>query len=374
MKNTPLQGLKVVELARILAGPWIGQTLSDLGCEVIKVESPAGDDTRQWGPPWIDTDGEPCAAYFHACNRGKQSVVIDLKSEAGLEQLHTLLADADIFIENFKVGGLAQYKLDAQTLCEQYPALIYCSVTGFGQTGPYANRAGYDFMIQGMAGIMDLTGEPDGEPQKIGVAFADIFTGLYGVIGIQSALLQRQRTGKGQHIDLSLFDCMTGVLANQSMNYLASGKAPKRMGNKHPNISPYQTFAVADGHLIIAVGNDQQFVRLCLALDIAAIADDPRFTSNANRVAHRDALEELLSEKIRLWTRDELLAALEKAVVPAGPINTVSDVFDDPQFKARGMQIEPDGVPGVRTPLRFSDARLSLDRRAPRLGEHNGKD
>ena len=374
MKNTPLQGLKVVELARILAGPWIGQTLSDLGCEVIKVESPAGDDTRQWGPPWIDTDGEPCAAYFHACNRGKQSVVIDLKSEAGLEQLHTLLADADIFIENFKVGGLAQYKLDAQTLCEQYPALIYCSVTGFGQTGPYANRAGYDFMIQGMAGIMDLTGEPDGEPQKIGVAFADIFTGLYGVIGIQSALLQRQRTGKGQHIDLSLFDCMTGVLANQSMNYLASGKAPKRMGNKHPNIAPYQTFSVADGHLIIAVGNDQQFQRLCRALDIAAIADDPRFTSNANRVAHRDALEELLSEKIRLWTRDELLAALEKAVVPAGPINTVSDVFDDPQFKARGMQIEPDGVPGVRTPIRFSDARLSLDRRAPRLGEHNGKD
>ncbi len=374
MKNTPLQGLKVVELARILAGPWIGQTLSDLGCEVIKVESPAGDDTRQWGPPWIDTDGEPCAAYFHACNRGKQSVVIDLKSEAGLEQLHTLLADADIFIENFKVGGLAQYKLDAQTLCEQYPALIYCSVTGFGQTGPYANRAGYDFMIQGMAGIMDLTGEPDGEPQKIGVAFADIFTGLYGVVGIQSALLQRQRTGKGQHIDLSLFDCMTGVLANQSMNYLASGKAPKRMGNKHPNIAPYQTFSVADGHLIIAVGNDQQFQRLCRALDIAAIADDPRFTSNANRVAHRDALEQLLSEKIRLWKRDELLAALEKAVVPAGPINTVSDVFDDPQFKARGMQIEPDGVPGVRTPIRFSDARLSLDRRAPRLGEHNGKD
>ncbi len=371
MTNIPLQGIKVVELARILAGPWIGQTLSDLGCDVIKVESPAGDDTRQWGPPWVDTDGEDCAAYFHACNRGKQSVVIDLKSEAGPAQLHKLIADADILIENFKVGGLTQYGLDADTLCKKYPELIYCSVTGFGQTGPYAKRAGYDFMIQGMAGIMDLTGDPEGEPQKMGVAFADIFTGLYGVIGIQSALLQRQRTGRGQHVDLSLFDCMSGVLANQSMNYLISGKSPTRMGNKHPNIAPYQTFPVSDGHLIIAVGNDQQFVRLCSTLRIDELVTDERFTRNAQRIAHRDELETLLTEKTILWLRDDLLAALEEAVVPAGPINAVSDVFNDPQFIARGMQIAPEGIPGVRTPLQFSDAELSLDKRAPRLGEHN---
>jgi len=285
--------------------------------------------------------------------------------------LHALLADADILIENFKVGGLTQYELDAETLCETYPQLIYCSVTGFGQTGPYAKRAGYDFMIQGMAGIMDLTGDPDGEPQKMGVAFADIFTGLYGVIGIQSALLQRQRTGRGQHVDLSLFDCMSGVLANQSMNYLVSGQSPTRMGNKHPNIAPYQTFPVNDGHLIIAVGNNQQFVRLCGVLSLNDIAIDDRFISNAQRIAHRDELEAVITSKTVQWSREDLLSALEKAVVPAGPINTVSDVFRDPQFKARGMQIAPDGIPGVRTPLRFSDAQLALSKRAPRLGEHN---
>lgn len=371
MSTAPLQGIKVVELARILAGPWIGQTLSDLGCEVTKIESPAGDDTRQWGPPWIDTDGEQTAAYFHACNRGKQSVIADLKTEEGQAKVRSLLADADVLIENFKVGGLKQYGLDADTLCRDFPHLIYCSVTGFGQTGPYATRAGYDFMIQGMAGIMDLTGDPDGEPQKIGVAFADIFTGLYGVIGIQAALLQRQTTGKGQHIDLSLFDCMAGVLANQSMNYLASGEAPTRMGNKHPNISPYQTFPVADGHLIIAVGNDQQFVRLCNVLGVEALAQDEAYKSNAQRVRNRDALEKLLSEQTLTWQRDALLAALEAAVVPAGPINSVADVFADPQFIARGMRIEPQGIPGVRTPLAFSDAELVLNRRAPRLGEND---
>ncbi len=371
MNKAPLSGIKVVELARILAGPWIGQTLSDLGCDVIKVESPSGDDTRQWGPPWIETDGEQTAAYFHACNRGKQSITVDLKTPEGQAQVRTLVAEADVLIENFKVGGLTQYGLDKDTLCKDFPKLIYCSVTGFGQTGPYASRAGYDFMIQGMAGIMDLTGDPAGEPQKIGVAFADIFTGLYGVIGIQSALLQRQQTGKGQHIDMSLFDCMGGVLANQSMNYLASGDAPTRMGNKHPNIAPYQTFPVSDGHLIIAVGNDQQFHRLCGALDIDAIKDDPRFTTNAQRVQNRDPLEILISEQTIKWTRQQLLKALERAVVPAGPINTVADVFDDVQFQARGMQINPDGVPGVRTPITFSDAKLNLERRAPKLGEHN---
>lgn len=373
MNKAPLAGIKVIELARVLAGPWIGQTLSDLGCDVIKVESPSGDDTRKWGPPWIDTDGEKTAAYFHATNRGKKSITVDLKTEQGQQQVLELLADADVFIENFKVGGLKQYGLDADTLCEQFPQLVYCSVTGFGQTGPYASRAGYDFMIQGMAGIMDLTGDPDGPPQKMGVAFADIFTGLYGVIGIQSALLQRQQTGKGQHIDMSLFDCMTGVLANQSMNYLATGVSPTRMGNKHPNLTPYQTFAVSDGHLIIAVGNDQQFQRLCKVLQLDELNGDTRFDSGENRVKNRDELESLLSKKILKWTRDNLLDALEVAVVPAGPINTVADVFNDPQFESRGMRINPDGIAGVRTPIRFSNAELSTNRRAPRLGEHNGE-
>ena len=282
MNTAPLAGIKVIELARILAGPWIGQTLSDLGCEVTKIESESGDDTRKWGPPWIETDGEQTAAYFHSCNRGKKSITVDLKSDDGQQQIRTLLADADILVENFKVGGLKQYGLDAETLCKDFPHLIYCSVTGFGQTGPYATRAGYDFMIQGMAGIMDLNGEPDGQPQKMGVAFADIFTGLYGVIGIQSALLQRLKTGKGQHIDMSLFDCMSGVLANQSMNYLSSGVSPTRMGNKHPNIAPYQTFQVSDGHLIIAVGNDQQFHRLCKTLKLDSLIEDPRYTSNSS--------------------------------------------------------------------------------------------
>jgi len=371
MNTPPLQGIKVVELARILAGPWIGQTLADLGCQVIKVESPEGDDTRQWGPPWIETDGERAAAYFHSANRGKQSVTIDLKSDKGLAEIKALIADADVFVENFKVGGLKQYGLDAETLRELFPKLIYCSVTGFGQTGPYASRAGYDFMIQGMAGIMDLTGDPDGEPQKMGVAFADIFTGLYGVIGIQSALMQRERTGTGQHIDMSLFDCMSAVLANQSMNYLASGNSPTRMGNKHPNIAPYQTFPTKDGHLIIAVGNNGQFQRLCHALELDELGNDARFDSNEKRVANRDALESALTEKTQSWKRDELLAALELAVVPAGPINTVADVFNDPQFIARGMQINPDGIPGVRTPIKFSDISLSTERRAPKLGEHN---
>jgi crotonobetainyl-CoA:carnitine CoA-transferase CaiB-like acyl-CoA transferase len=371
MNKAPLAGIKVIELARILAGPWIGQTLSDLGCDVIKIESENGDDTRKWGPPWIETDGEKTAAYFHACNRGKKSITVDLKTTEGQQHVRELLADADILIENFKVDGLKQYGLDAASLCKDFPQLIYCSVTGFGQTGPYAHRAGYDFMIQGMAGIMDLNGDPVGEPQKIGVAFADIFTGLYGVIGIQSALLQRQQNGKGQHIDMSLFDCMSGVLANQSMNYLATGVSPTRMGNKHPNIAPYQIFPVSDGHLIIAVGNDQQFQRLCKALNLDELNEDPRYTSNADRVQHRDALEVTLSAATVEWTRENLLQVLEVAVVPAGPINTVADVFNDPQFQARGMQINPDGIPGVRTPIVFSEAKLSTERRAPRLGEHN---
>lgn len=367
--SSPLSGIKVVELARILAGPWTGQTLADLGADVIKVESPEGDDTRQWGPPWIENKGETSAAYFHGCNRGKKSIVCDLKDPAQLKKLHDIISDADVLIENFKVGGLEQYGLDYNSLKSSHPALIYCSITGFGQDGPYAKRAGYDFMIQGMSGIMDLTGEPDGPPQKMGVAFADIFTALYSVIAIQSALLQRQSSGLGQHIDMALFDCMTGVLANQSMNFLASGNTPKRMGNRHPNIAPYQTFEVSDGHLIVAVGNDQQFARLCEALGAASLSDDSRFLSNSLRVQNRQELDTELVPLMAKWPRDELLQALEIAVVPAGPINSVEDVFNDPQFIARKMQIESEGVPGVRTPIRFSNSTLSLETPSPTLGE-----
>lgn len=371
MQNTPLAGLKVIELARILAGPWVGQTLSDLGADVIKVESPEGDDTRTWGPPFIEVEGEKSAAYFHACNRGKQSIIADFRTEEGRALVRKLVADADVVIENFKLGGLDKFGLDYESLKAINPRLIYCSITGFGHTGPYAERAGYDFMIQGMGGIMDLTGEPDGQPQKIGVAFADIFTGLYSVIAIQSALIMRERTGRGQHIDMALFDCMTAVLANQGMNYLASGISPKRMGNAHPNIAPYQTLPVSDGYFIIACGNDGQFAKLTALLGVGELASDSRFVTNSLRVANRDALTALLEERTKQWLRDDLLSALAKTGVPAGPINTVEDVFSDPQFIARQMRIDPDGIPGLRTPIRFSDAELKLDRRSPKLGEHS---
>ncbi|OYR19168.1 CaiB/BaiF CoA transferase family protein [Brucella thiophenivorans] len=371
MQNTPLAGLKVIELARILAGPWVGQTLSDLGADVIKVESPEGDDTRTWGPPFIEVEGEKSAAYFHACNRGKQSIIADFRSDEGRELVRKLVADADVVIENFKLGGLDKYGLDYESLKAINPRLIYCSITGFGHTGPYAERAGYDFMIQGMGGIMDLTGEPDREPQKIGVAFADIFTGLYSVIAIQSALIMRERTGKGQHIDMALFDCMSAVLANQAMNYLASGVSPKRMGNAHPNIAPYQTLPVSDGYFIIACGNDGQFAKLTALLGIGELASDSRFLTNSARVSNRDALTALLEERTKQWMRDDLLAVLAKSGVPAGPINTVEDVFSDPQFIARQMRIDPDGVPGLRTPIRFSDSELKLNKRSPNLGEHS---
>jgi len=369
--NSPLSGIKVLELARILAGPWCGQVLADLGADVIKVESPEGDDTRKWGPPYIERDGEKSAAYFHAANRGKRSVTADFSTEEGRELVIKLAARSDVLIENFKLGGLKKYGLDYESLKKVNPRLIYCSITGFGQDGPYAPRAGYDFMIQGMGGIMDLTGEPDREPQKIGVAFADIFTGLYSVIAIQAALIAREKTGHGQHIDMALFDCMTGVLANQAMNYLASGKAPKRLGNAHPNIAPYQTFPVSDGHLIIACGNDGQFGRLMTILGLPEFASDPRFATNAARVENRVALTAAMEERTRTFKRDALLAALEKEGVPAGPINTVADVFADPQFLHRAMRIDPEGVPGIRTPIRFSDSELALGRPSPKLGAHS---
>ena len=370
--DAPLRGIKVLELARILAGPWCGQTLADLGADVIKVESPEGDDTRKWGPPWIERDGEKTAAYFHATNRGKRSVTADFTEGEGRALVLDLAREADVLIENFKVGGLRKYGLDYESLKAVNTRLIYCSITGFGQDGPYAARAGYDFMIQGMSGIMDLTGDPSGEPQKIGVAFADIFTGVYSVVAIQAALIARDKTGEGQHIDMALLDCMTGVLANQAMNFLASGTVPKRLGNAHPNISPYQTFAVADGHLIVACGNDSQFGRLAEILGIGDMAADDRFKTNAARVANRHLVSDTMGARTKGWTRDDLLAALEKAGVPAGPINTVADVFEDPQFIHRGMKIEPDEVPGIRTPIRFSQTPLSLDRASPRLGEHDG--
>lgn len=380
--EAPLQGIRVLELARILAGPWIGQTLADLGADVIKVESPAGDDTRTWGPPFVEgEDGNRLdAAYFHACNRGKRSVVLDFTTEEGQEAVRRLVAQSDVLLENFKVGGLEKYGLDYESLKKVNPRLIYCSVTGFGQDGPYAHRAGYDYIVQGMSGIMDLTGEPDREPQKIGVAFADIFTGLYGVIAVQAALAQRERTGKGQQIDMALLDCMTGVLANQALNFLVSGKAPRRLGNAHPNIAPYQVFPTADGHLIVAVGNDRQFVKFCNLLGRADLATDERYLTNALRVHNRDSLTPALAAETARFERDPLLALLEEAGVPGGPINTVGDVFADPQVMHRQMQIDTphSGAaggtsPGVRTPIRFSDAALVLDRGVPRLGEHTAE-
>ncbi|KOF19418.1 CoA-transferase [Ensifer adhaerens] len=380
--EAPLKGIRVLELARILAGPWIGQTLADLGADVIKVESPAGDDTRTWGPPFVaGEDGEKLdAAYFHACNRGKRSVVLDFTTQEGQEAVRRLVAQSDVLLENFKVGGLQKYGLDYESLKKVNPRLIYCSVTGFGQDGPYAHRAGYDYIVQGMSGIMDLTGEPDREPQKIGVAFADIFTGLYGVIAVQAALAQRERTGKGQQIDMALLDCMTGVLANQALNFLVSGKAPRRLGNAHPNIAPYQVFPTADGHLIVAVGNDRQFVKFCNLLGRGDLATDERYLTNASRVQNRDSLTPALAAETAKFERDTLLTLLEEAGVPGGPINTVADVFADPQIMHRQMQIDTphSGAacgtsPGVRTPIRFSDASLVLDRGVPRLGEHTAE-
>jgi len=371
LKNAPLTGLKVVELARILAGPWAGQTLADLGADVIKIESPQGDDSRTWGPPFIATPGGETAAYFHACNRGKRSITLDFRNPSDLETARALVANADVVIENFKTGATRAWGLDYTSVSASNPRVVYCSITGFGQTGPYASRPGYDFIVQGMSGIMDLTGDPSGEPQKIGVAFADIVSGLYAVIGIQTALMARGRTGRGQHIDIALFDCMTGVLANQAMNFLASGVSPRRLGNLHPNIAPYQTFHASDGRVAIACGNDAQFARLCDLLDVPELFRDPRFTSNSARVKHQAELSQLLSERTSALTRAQLLDALERGGIPAGPINMVADVFADPQFISRHMRIEPDGIPGLRTPIKFSDGELSLKRRAPDLGEHS---
>ncbi|MCV2448159.1 CaiB/BaiF CoA transferase family protein [Paracoccus sp. DMF] len=373
MAEAPLKGLRVVELARILAGPWIGQTLADLGAEVVKVEAPEGDDTRRWGPPFIErprADGsmETVAAYFHAANRGKTSVTCDFNDPADLDRLRGLIDQADVVVENFKLGGLRKFGLDYDTLAARNPRLVYASITGFGQDGPRAAQPGYDFLIQGMSGIMDLTGDPGGEPQKVGVAWIDIFTGLYGVIAVQAALAERERSGQGQHLDLSLLDCGVAVLANQATNYLLGGVVPHRLGNAHPNIVPYQLFPASDGHLIVACGNDRQFAALCRVLELPALAAEPDFATNPARVAHRDRLVPLLAAATRRFTRATLIAALESAGVPAGPVNDVAEALADRQVTARGLRIAPEGIPGLRSPLRFSRSPLVADRAAPALG------
>ena len=366
---TPLDGIKVVELARILAGPWAGQTLADLGAEVIKVEAPEGDDTRRWGPPFIDRDGDRSAAYFYATNRGKSSVTCDFRTLEGQAMVRDLVAGADVLIENVKVGGLAKYGLDYDSLRAVNPRLIYCSITGFGQTGPYAHRAGYDFIIQGMAGLMSVTGDPSGQPQKVGVAVTDIFTGVYSATAILAALIQRGRTGQGQHIDMALLDVATSVMANQALNYLTTGTPPGLMGNAHPNLAPYAVFDCADGWIILATGNDAQYRRLCGVLGLPDMAGDPAYLTNADRIANRVEMTARLTEATRRFTKAALLAACEAEGVPAGPINDLAEVFADPQVVARGMQIAPDGVPGVRSPMTFSGAELALDRTAPTLGQ-----
>jgi len=376
--DPPLQNVRVLELARILAGPWAGQLLADLGADVIKVERPgSGDDTRQWGPPFVAYDGDARgdAAYFHATNRGKRSIELDFETPEGQEIVRKIAAQSDVLIENFKAGGLAKYGLDYASLRALNPRLIYCSITGFGQTGPYARRAGYDYLVQAMGGIMHLTGEPDGQPQKMGVAFADIFTGLYSVVAIEAALIERERSGLGQAIDSSLLDSQVGVLANQALNYLVSGRSPARMGNAHPNLVPYQVFAAADGHLVIATGNDTQFKRLCAVLGLDSLPGDPLFASNADRVAHRAALTEILERATQSRARADLLTALEKVGVPAGPIHDIEEVFADPQVQARGLRLdipasyaEGGTIPGVRTPILLSRSALAASRPSPRLG------
>ena len=365
----PLQGVRVIELARILAGPWAGQTLADLGAEVIKVESPQGDDTRRWGPPFVDRDGTLDAAYFHATNRGKKSVTADFATQPGRDKVRALIADADIVIENFKLGGLQKYGLDYASLSAEFPRLIYCSITGFGQTGPYASRAGYDYIIQGMSGLMSVTGPADGQPHKVGVAVTDIFTGIYASTAILAALHARASTGKGQHIDMSLMDCAVSIMANQAMNYLATGTAPGRLGNFHPNLAPYQVVPCADGHIIIATGNDAQYQRLCSVLGLDGLAQHPDYATNAMRVRHRDALSALICAQTENWTKADLLSACEGRGVPAGPINTMDEVFADPQVIARGLQLDMDGLRGVRSPFTFSGYDLDFSRPAPALGQ-----
>jgi crotonobetainyl-CoA:carnitine CoA-transferase CaiB-like acyl-CoA transferase len=379
----PLAGLRVLELARILAGPWAGQTLADLGADVIKVERKGnGDDTRGWGPPFVEgADGKHIgAAYFHSANRGKRSIEADFENEEGRRIVHKLAMRSDVLIENFKVGGLAKFGLDYKSLAAENPRLIYCSVTGFGQDGPYAKRAGYDLMAQGMGGMMDLTGMADGPPTRVGVAISDVFTGCYSVIGILAALAEREKTGKGCYVDCALVDSTVGVLANHALNYLVSGDVPKRIGNSHPNIVPYQEFPVADGHVIVATGNDNQYVKFCNVLGAPELAQNPAYKDNVGRLSHRNELVGKLSALTKKMKRDDLLAKLEAQGVPAGPINNLEQVFNDPQVVYRGMKLnlpsaaaKSGTIPGVRTPIVMDGWKAASERPSPRLGEHTAE-
>lgn len=374
----PLANLRVLELARILAGPWAGQMLADLGADVIKVERKgAGDDTRTWGPPFVGgADGQSLGAgYYHSCNRGKRSITADFEDAADMERVRTLAADADIVIENFKTGGLKRYGLDYETMKALNPGLIYCSITGFGQTGPYAARAGYDYLIQAMGGLMSITGEAGGEPQKVGVAVADLFTGVYAAGAVLAAVNRRHLTGEGAWIDMALLDVQTSVLANQAMNYLIGGKVPGLIGNAHMNVVPYQPFETSDGRVIIAVGNDGQFARLAAVLGQPQLADDPDYRTNAARIAHRERLIPLLTSLTRAMTRNDLLAALEREGVPGGPINDIAQTLADPHVQARGMTVNLDAphVAGgklkqVRGPIIIDGEAMVADRAPPALG------
>lgn len=372
----PLSHVRVLELSRVLAGPWAAQTLADLGADVIKVERPgAGDDTRAWGPPWAGEE----SAYFLSTNRGKRSITIDFERPEGQELVRKLAAQADVVIENFKVGGLVKYGLDYDSLKAINPGLVYCSITGFGQDGPYAKRAGYDFMIQGMGGLMSITGQPDAEagggPVKVGVAVTDVFTGLYATIGVLGALAHRDRTGEGQWVNLALLDVQVAVLANQAMNYLVGGKAPQRLGNAHPNIVPYQAFATLDGHIILAVGNDGQFAKFCQVAGRPDLAQDPRYATNPARVANRKELVPILELLLEQRTSRDWLSALEAVGVPCGPINDVSQVFADPHVQARHIHQDlphptAGTVPTVASPIRYSATPIEHTVAPPTLGQH----
>lgn len=376
--DKPLAGIRVLDLSRILAGPWCSQHLADLGAEVIKVEHPQrGDDTRGWGPPYLNETHE--SAYYLSANRGKRSIAVDIAHHEGQAVIRELIGSCDVVLENFKVGGLKRYGLDYESLKQIKPDLVYCSITGFGQTGPYAKRAGYDFLLQGMGGLMDITGRPDDEvgggPMKVGVAVVDLFTGMYAATSILSALLGRNRTGEGTWIDLALMDVQVGMLANQALNYLTSGQSPERLGNSHPNIVPYQAFTTADSHIILAVGNDAQFQRFCEVAGVPLLASDERFATNRSRVQNRKLLvpqiELIISaQPSRFW-----LEALEREGVPCGPINTIEQVFADPQVQHRGMKIrmehpEAGEMNLVSNPIRFNNKHLNADAPPPKLGEH----
>jgi crotonobetainyl-CoA:carnitine CoA-transferase CaiB-like acyl-CoA transferase len=376
----PLAGYKVLDMSRVLAGPWAGQMLADLGAEVIKIERPnQGDDTRHWGPPYLkDRDGNLTtdAAYFFCTNRGKQSVTVDITQPEGQEIIRQLASQCDVLIENYKVGGLAKYGLCYQSLSKINPKLVYCSITGFGQTGPYAQRPGYDFLIQGMGGLMSVTGAPDtegGGPVKVGVAVTDLFTGLYASNAIQAALLERHQSGLGQYIDLALLDVQAAVLANQASNYLIGGTVPQRLGNAHPNIVPYQAFATTDGHIILAVGNEGQFKRLCQVLKKPKWLKDARYTSNAARVKNRDALCSTISKSLAQHSSQHWLQVLEQHEVPCGPINTIDQVFEDPQILARNMLVTLDDerageIQMVANPINFSRSAIDYAAPPPQIG------